>query len=266
MRTHLLAAGIAAAALIPTFAFAETVCDTQHNNRVAGTVGGGVVGALVGSAVAGHGDKTAGAVIGGVGGALIGNQVTKGDIDCSHAYGYYDTKGAWHANAIAPTEAHGYYDRSGTWVDGAPNGAYDSRGSWVASKSQGYYDNQGGWTPASTTGYWDTRGQWVSATPSARQRVTNAAYDNHVQWDDSHTDFDSRAAFLGERIQTGIADGSLSREQGRRAMRNLLQIRRQEAGMRHRNGRLRPADEATMQARLDGLRQNIRWSRQHNQD
>ena len=127
MRNHLLVAGIAAAALIPSFAFAQTSCEQQHSNRVAGTVGGGVLGALIGSAVAGHGDKTTGAVIGGVGGAVIGNQVTKGGADCAHAYGYYDANGAWHANAVARADARGYYDGSGRWIEGAPNGGYDSR-------------------------------------------------------------------------------------------------------------------------------------------
>jgi hypothetical protein len=264
MRNHLLVAGIAAAALIPTFAFAQTSCEQQHENRVAGTVAGGVVGALLGSAIAGHGDKTTGAVIGGVGGAVIGNQVSKGGADCAHAYGYYDTKGAWHANAVARTDARGYYDRSGRWIEGAPNGAYDSRGTWVAANSQGYYDNQGGWTPAATTGYWNTRGQWVAATPSAYDRAANASYDNRTQWDGAATDFRSRAAWLDEKIQRGIEDGSLSRRDGRRAERSLREIRRQEGSMRHYHGQLRPADEATIQARLDGLRQNIRWTRQNN--
>lgn len=264
MRNHLLAAGIAAAALIPTFAFAQTSCEQQHANRVAGTVGGGVLGALIGSAIAGHGDKTTGAVIGGVGGAVIGNQATKGSSDCAHAYGYYDSKGAWHANAVARTDAQGYYDREGRWMAGAPNGAYDSRGRWVSSNANGYYDNQGGWTPASTTGYWDTRGQWVAATPSAYDRASNAAYSNRTQWDGAPTDFSSRAAWLGQRIQTGIDDGSLSRDDGRRAQRSLRDIRRQEANMRHHHGQLSPRDETTIQARLDGLRTNIRWTRQNN--
>src|SRR5690242_14326221 len=90
MRNHLFVAGIAAAALIPTIAFAETDCERRHENQVAGTVAGGAIGALIGSQVAGHRDRTTGAVLGGVGGAVIGNQATKGSGDCAHAYGYYD--------------------------------------------------------------------------------------------------------------------------------------------------------------------------------
>nr|QQZ51699.1 hypothetical protein JKL49_12535 [Phenylobacterium glaciei] len=38
MRKTLLAAGIAAAALLPTFALAQQTCEQSNNNRIAGTV------------------------------------------------------------------------------------------------------------------------------------------------------------------------------------------------------------------------------------
>src|SRR6185503_9457482 len=266
MRNHLLVAGVAAAALIPTLAFAQTSCERQHENRVAGTLGGGVIGALIGSAVAGHGDKTTGAVVGGVGGAIIGNQATKGSADCAHAYGYYDNKGAWHANAVARNDARGYYDRSGRWVEGAPSGYYDSRGAWVSADAQGYYDNDGGWIPARTTGYWNTRGQWVAAAPAAYDRddngtydrQANGSYDNPSQWGGAGSDFHSRAAWLDQKIQLSVQDGSLSGAEGRRAERSLRDIRRQESRMRHYHGQLRAADAATMEGRLQTLRQSIR--------
>jgi hypothetical protein len=276
MRNHLLVAGVAAAALFPTFALAQTSCEQQHENRVAGTLGGGAIGALIGSAVAGHGDKTTGAIIGGVGGAVIGNQATKGSADCAHAYGYYDSRGAWHANAVARTEARGYYDREGRWIEGAPNGAYDSRGTWVPATSQGHYDSHGGWTPAQTTGYWDTRGQWVAPQPAAYDRAgaydrgdnrayrDNRAYADQAPWGGG-ADFRTRAAWLGQKIQRSVADGSLSRAEGRRAERSLRNLQHQERRMRHYHGQLRAGDEATMQARLDSLRQNVRWTRQDNQ-
>lgn len=265
MRNNLVVAGIAAAALMPSFAFAQTSCEQQHNNRVASTVAGGAIGALIGSAVAGHGDKTTGAVIGGVGGAVIGNQAGKGSADCAHAYGYYDTKGAWHANAVARNDARGYYDRTGRWVDGAPNGAYDSRGRWVPAKAQGYYDNQGGWTPASTAGYWDTRGQWVASTPSAYNRQNDARDENRRNWDGAPRDVQSRVSWLDQRIHQGMDDGSLSRQDGRRALRALNVIRRDEARMRHPGGQLRQGDEMRVQARLDTLRNQIHWVRQQNE-
>lgn len=228
MRNHLLAAGIAAAVLIPTLAFAQASCEQQRDNRVAGTVGGGVLGALIGSSIAGHDDKTAGAVVGGVGGAVIGNQLTKGGADCAHAYGYYDRQGAWHANGTERADARGYYDRAGRWVDGAPEGAYNSHGVWVAADTRVYYDNR-------------------------------------RDWEGGRTDFASRAAWLDQRIQAGREDGSLSRVEARRAQRSLQDIRRQERGMRHYRGELRPADAAALQGRLNSLRQNIRWTRQNNE-
>ena len=119
MRKHLLAAGIAAAVLIPSLALAQETCEQRSANRTAGTVLGAVGGALLGSAVAGHGEKGAGAAIGGVTGAVIGNQVSRGPRDCAHAYGYYDNGGGWHDNHVDRTAAYGYYDRSGVWVDGS---------------------------------------------------------------------------------------------------------------------------------------------------
>lgn len=179
MRKHLLVAGIAAAALIPTFAFAQQTCEQQRGNRVAGTVAGAGIGALLGSAVAGHGDRTAGAVIGGVGGAVIGNQITKPGADCAHAYGFYDKDGLWHANAVDRASAQGYYDRDGAWVAGAPNGHYDANGRWVAGSSavsaSGYADAEGRWVPASADGYYDSRGQWVAGAASGY-------YDGRGQW------------------------------------------------------------------------------------
>src|SRR5678815_628190 len=103
MRKHLLAAGIAAITLIPTLAAAQQTCEERRNNRVAGTVVGGVLGAIAGSAIAGRGDRNEGAVIGGVGGAVVGNQLSKGNGDCRRAYGYYDNQNNWHSNAVERT-------------------------------------------------------------------------------------------------------------------------------------------------------------------
>jgi len=47
-----------------------------------GAIVGGIGGAVLGSAVAGHGAKTEGAVIGGVGGVLAGRQIAKKDHRC----------------------------------------------------------------------------------------------------------------------------------------------------------------------------------------
>lgn len=179
MRNSLFAAGLAAAALIPSFAMAQQSCEQQRSARTTGTIAGAGIGALVGGAVAGRNDRAAGAVIGGIGGAIIGNQVAKGSADCAHAYGFYDNQGDWHSNDVARADATGYYDRDGAWVNGAPNGYYTSQGRWVAASSantaSGYYDADRRWVPASATGYYDARGQWVAGAASGY-------YDTQGRW------------------------------------------------------------------------------------
>ena len=206
MRVHALAATLAAAALIPGFALAQQTCEQRRDNQIAGTVVGAGLGALVGSAVAGHGDKTTGAVIGGVGGAIIGNQVARGSKDCAHAYGYYDNNGMWHATSVSRAEARGYYDRGGTWVDGAPNGYYDRAGRWTTASTSadagGYYDAGGRWIPASATGYYDSDGRLVAG-------VASGHYDTRGRWIAGSTTgaYDSAGRWM-DGAQTGHRDAS----------------------------------------------------------
>jgi Glycine zipper 2TM domain len=122
MRKQLLAAGIAAAVLIPSLAMAQETCEQRSAGRTAGTVLGAIGGALLGNAVASHGGKTGGTIIGGVAGAAVGSNLAKGPHDCVHAYGYYDNDGRWHDNHVDRAVAYGYYDREGAWIDGAPPG------------------------------------------------------------------------------------------------------------------------------------------------
>ena len=194
MRLQILAMSVAVAALFPAMANAQSTCEQQRNNRVVGTVAGGGVGAVLGSAIAGHGDKTTGAVIGAIGGAIIGNQLAKPNADCAHAYGYYDDHDAWHANGVANNAAQGYFDRDGQWVDGAPNGYYDSDRHWVASSSNsaqsGFYDASGRWVPSSANGYYDQNGQWAGAPASGHYETggrwvpgsTSGRYDADGRW------------------------------------------------------------------------------------
>ncbi|MEO8115734.1 MAG: glycine zipper 2TM domain-containing protein [Phenylobacterium sp.] len=344
MRKHLLAAGIAAAALMPSFALAQQTCEQQQNNRVAGTVVGAGLGALLGSAIAGHGDKTTGAVIGGIGGAVVGNQVAKSNTDCSRAYGYYDNNGAWHASSVARANAAGYYDRNGNWVNGAPNGYYNNDGRWVTASNNasasGYYDANGRWVPASASGYYDTNGQyvtasasgyydsrgrwvagpatgrydangrwipgeasghrdargmwvadaqtgyydsngrwragpvmgyydaqgrWTSTAPAAGSYGANASYEARSNWIGAPADVREREAWLDQRIRNAMNDGTLGRRDANRALRSLDAIRREEMSMRRYRGELSPRNEAQIQAKLDDLNNNLRWSRRDDQ-
>jgi hypothetical protein len=192
MRMRILAAGVAAACFFPSMAMAQTSCEQQRTNRVIGTVAGAGIGAVVGSNVAGRDNRTAGAVIGAVGGGLIGNQLTRGNADCSRAYGYYDNNGYWHTNAIERSAASGYYDRNDQWVEGAPNGYYDSNNRWVSANgdANGYYTSKGYYVPASVNGYYDSDGQWVGGAASGyydsnRRWVSGATYgqyDSSGRW------------------------------------------------------------------------------------
>ena len=343
MRKTLLAAGIAAAALLPTFALAQQTCEQQQqNNRIAGTVIGAGLGAVLGSQVSGNGARTEGSVIGAIGGAIAGNQIAKSRTNCAsaNAYGYYDTNGAWHANAVDRASAAGYYDRDGRWVDGAPNGYYDSQNRWIAANGNasagGYYDRDGRYVPASAGGYYDTNGQWVGASasgyysngrwvagpatgrydangrwisgepagrrgpngvwiadaqsgyynsngrwvagqtygyydgqgrwvataPSAGGYGQNASYQQGSGWAGAPMDIRGRQAWLQQRIQRGLNDGTLSRAEADDAMRQLNMISRQERSMRHyRNGQLGRRDSMTIQARLDHVAADIRSDR-----
>jgi hypothetical protein len=176
MRKHFWVAGLAVAALFPSIASAQTSCEQQHDNRVAGTVIGGVAGALLGNAVSRGGGRVGGTIIGGVAGAAIGNQVTKPSADCAHAYGYYDHDGRWHANAVAANDARGYWDRDGQWVQGQPAGYYANDGRWVsAQNADGYYDQGGRWVPSAVNGYYDPNGQWVGG-------AAPGYYDTNGRW------------------------------------------------------------------------------------
>ena len=321
MRIHQLVAGVAVAAMIPTLAMAQQSCEQRSANRAVGTLAGAGLGALLGSAIAGHGDRTAGAVVGGIGGAVVGNQIAKPRGDCTHAYGYYDNAGAWHASTVSRTSAQGYYDREGGWVDGAPDGHYDRDGRWVRTSTEssaaGYYDNGGRWVPASANGYYSADGRWVAGSASghydmrgnwiaggstgrydARGRwipgqPTRASdmqpgyydqgrwhpgqvsgyYDARGRWiaiDNSGAgngrgrmpdDIAGRQSWLDERIHRGLSDGSLTSNEGNRALRSLAAINRDERALRSRNGSLRPRDERMLMARLDTLGDDVRTMR-----
>lgn len=96
MRKLLMIAGLIAATVVPTSfapvaaqaASANVRCErSKHNDRVVGTVGGGLAGALIGSQLAGRGSGTEGALLGGVVGAVAGNQIARsGHRPCPTGY------------------------------------------------------------------------------------------------------------------------------------------------------------------------------------
>jgi len=179
MKSHFIMLSLAATALVPAAALAQTSCEQQRSTRVVATVGGAGVGALVGSSVAGRGDRTLGAIIGGVGGAILGNQIAKPSDECRRAYGYYDREARWHASNNARGSVSGYIDRDGQWVDGAPNGYYGRDGRWQAgadgSGERGYYDASERWVPNGESGYYGSNDQWTPA-------MAPGHYDRDGRW------------------------------------------------------------------------------------
>ncbi|HWA60515.1 MAG TPA: glycine zipper 2TM domain-containing protein [Caulobacteraceae bacterium] len=236
MHKHALFAALAAAALVPSLASAQTSCEQRkHDNRVVGTVLGAGIGAVLGSQVAGHGARTEGSVIGGVGGAVIGNQIGKSATDCS-GYGYYDSSGVWHANV------QGYYDRDGHWVE---------------ARSGGYYDRYGTWHSRGP-GHFDADGYWVADAAPAYGYGADVAYTDRDPWYGAPRGVRAREDWLYQRIRDGRRDGSLTRDEADQARHDLDDIRRKEAGFREGDGVLSPRDRYELNQRLDRLALNIR--------
>ncbi|WP_240320742.1 glycine zipper 2TM domain-containing protein [Sphingomonas crusticola] len=95
----------------------------------------------------------------------------------------------------------------------------------------------GGWNSASS-GNWDRDAFWRGAPADPRQRIQ----------------------FLQQRIDRGVADGSLSRREARNAQLELNNIRRDALRRGWNSSR-----SVAIQQRLDTLSQRLRWQR-HNGD
>lgn len=79
-------------------------------------------------------------------------------------------------------------------------------------------------------------------------------------WREAPRDVRQRISYLQRRIDRGIRDGSLTRNEGRRLQRELDRVRRE--ARRWRGG---PERDARIQARLDEIGRSIRWERRDNQ-
>jgi len=172
------------------------------------------------------------------------------------ASGYYDN-GRW---VSGPTT--GRYDARGRWISGAASGHRDANGAWIADAQPGYYDSNGRWRVGAVMGYYDARGRWTATSTPVSGNDANAMYDSRPSLNGSR-DFQSRVARLDQRIRRGIDDGSLSRMEANRAQRELSSIRREEARMPHRRGRLNQRDDMRIDSRLDSLSSSLRLAREH---
>ena len=124
-------ASLVASAAVPGFASAQQVwredpCRYQrHEAARNGTVAGGLLGALVGSQIAGRGNHTAGAIIGGGVGAVAGHQVGAHSVECrAYPSGYRHHAGCHWVVDDDRRRARSYEicrDRAGEW---RPYGSY----------------------------------------------------------------------------------------------------------------------------------------------
>lgn len=167
------------------------------------------------------------------------------------ASGHYDNRGRW-----VRGQATGAYDAYGNWQDGAQNGHRDANGAWVADAQRGYYDTDHRWHSGAAWGYYDAEGRW-NAT---RAYGSQASYQTDERRTGMRRDLDSRETRIEQRIRTAVDNGALSRSEGRRDLRSLSRIRRQESEMRGGDGRLSEQEEAMLQGRLDQLSQQLRQS------
>jgi hypothetical protein len=230
MHKRFLAIGVAAVALTPTIASAQSQprdgsqsqssCEHHRSNRVVATVAGAGVGGVLGNVIAGKGDKTIGTIIGAVGGAVVGNQIAKPSNDCNHAYGYYDEQNRWHATGVSAADGRGYYDRVGNWVDGPPTGRYGDDNRWIASPAATWgndrYSEERGWVPASANGYYDRNDQWVTGSASgyhdANGRWIPNADNQPDQRSASYGYYDKQGLWHANAVQQGRATGYYDRD------------------------------------------------------
>jgi hypothetical protein len=82
------AASVVTSFSIPTVASAQQWRDDpcryeRHEAARNGTIAGGLIGALVGSSIAGRGNRTTGAIVGGAAGAVAGHQIGAHSVSCT---------------------------------------------------------------------------------------------------------------------------------------------------------------------------------------
>lgn len=99
----------------------------------------------------------------------------------------------------------------------------------------------------------------LMAQPPARD-WSGTTWNREAFWRGAPEGVRERIDFLQRRIDRGIADGSLDRREARRSQYQLNLIRRDVRRMR---GEMTPWRRDQIQARLDNLSRQIRWSRQN---
>jgi hypothetical protein len=101
---------------------------------------------------------------------------------------------------------------------------------------------------------------WNNNNPA----YNNGGWNRDAFWRDAPASTYDRISFLQQRIDRGVADGSLNRREVRQSQTELNEIRRMADQYRYRNrGRLSASNADLIQARLDNLSQRLRWQRRN---
>jgi hypothetical protein len=147
----IITSGLAGALALPLLIAPATASASCNDRKVAGTVVGGVGGALIGNSIA-HGGG--GAVLGGLGGAVLGHEIARSS--CRHEYR--------HAEYY-----HGRYRPSGTGYGTNQGAAYQSGGAYPSAA-------QSAPTPSQQTVYYDDRGNVVYPSSAPGPSAPYASY------------------------------------------------------------------------------------------
>ncbi len=98
--------------------------------------------------------------------------------------------------------------------------------------------------------------------PEGWHQRDSSGWNGEAFWRGAPQGTRERIRFLQQRIDRGIADGSLDPREARRSQFELNRIDRTAMRLRQQNGgRMRPEDRDMIQARLDDLSRRLRWLR-----
>jgi hypothetical protein len=98
----------------------------------------------------------------------------------------------------------------------------------------------------------------ITSVPAASQ-TRYGGWNSNEFWRGAPRGVWERIQYLQQRIDRGSRDGSLTRREAQRAQMELNRIRR-DAGAMRRDG-FSPRESSVIQARLDNVSRNLRWSR-----
>jgi hypothetical protein len=102
----------------------------------------------------------------------------------------------------------------------------------------------------------------IAATPAVAQ-WTPGPWNPNTFWQGAPANPYERIQFLQDRVNRGVADGSLDRREAWRVNRELNGLRQWIRRMHWQTGALTAGQRARVQARLDEISRQIHWMR-HN--